>query len=140
MTTTCVFCDIIAKRTEGHIVFEDDRCIAILDIFPANPGHTLVMPKKHFSLLGEVPIEELTHAIQVVQRIGPAVQHAINAQGYNVLANNGSAAGQLVPHVHFHLVPRTMNDGMKFEWPRNDASEGELVDSLVRIRKQLARN
>jgi histidine triad (HIT) family protein len=75
-----------------------------------------------------------------VQRIGPAVQHAFNAQGYNVLANNGSAAGQLVPHVHFHLVPRTMNDGMKFEWPRNDASEGELVDSLVRIRKQLARN
>ncbi len=138
MTDACIFCQIIEKKSPATIVFEDERCLAILDIFPANPGHTLVMPKKHYSLLGEVPAEELTHAIEIVQKIGPAVQHAYRSQGYNVLVNNGTAAGQIVPHVHFHLVPRSMNDGKKFELPREQATPPQLAEAADKIKKELS--
>ncbi|HLG31989.1 MAG TPA: HIT family protein [Ignavibacteriaceae bacterium] len=106
----CIFCNIIAKKSEAEFVFEDDNVIAFLDIAPVNYGHTLVIPKRHYDNFLTVPVEELDHLMKATQFISGAVKRSMNADGFNVISNNGDSAGQSVYHFHFHIIPRFKSD------------------------------
>ena len=106
----CIFCEIAAKSSEAEIVFENDKYIAFLDINPVNYGHTLVMPKKHFDNFLTIPAEDLEGLSKLTQYLSGAIKRALKADGFNVISNNGTAAGQSVFHFHYHIIPRYEND------------------------------
>lgn len=111
MSDDCIFCAIVAGDIPSRTVFEDDLVMAFLDANPLAPGHTLVIPKDHHETLGDVPEDLAAHLFGALHRLTPAVEHAVDAQGSNVAFNNGEAAGQEVPHVHAHIIPRFDGDG-----------------------------
>lgn len=111
MSDDCIFCAIVAGDIPSRTVFEDDLVMAFLDANPLAPGHTLVIPKDHHETLGVVPEDLAAHLFGALHRLTPAVEHAVDAQGSNVAFNNGEAAGQEVPHVHAHIIPRFDGDG-----------------------------
>jgi histidine triad (HIT) family protein len=112
----CIFCKIIAGELPCTKVYEDERVLAFLDIGPLVKGHTLVIPKTHYNPLTAVPPELLAHMISVIQKLTGAMQKTLKADGINIHQANGAAAGQVVPHVHFHIVPRFETDNHHWNW------------------------
>jgi histidine triad (HIT) family protein len=106
----CIFCDIAEKNSEAEIVFENEKCIAFLDINPINYGHTLVIPKTHYDNLLTIPAKELEELTKLTQYLSGAIKRALKADGFNVISNNGISAGQSVFHFHYHIIPRYEND------------------------------
>ena len=122
----CIFCKLVKGEIPSTKVYEDDQDLAFLDINPANKGHTLVIPKRHYGDLEEIPADELASLMQVVQKVGKAMKSAVQADGFNIVQNNGRAAGQVVDHLHFHVIPRFASDG-RFSFPRpQQYEEGEM--------------
>ncbi len=108
---SCVFCRIAAGVHPAEIVYQDERVIAFLDINPLNPGHTLVIPKAHVERLSDVPAELTGPLLAAAVRVAKAAQEALGAAGVNLIVNDGRAAGQAIPHLHLHVVPRFSGDG-----------------------------
>jgi len=106
----CIFCEIAARTSEAEIVFENEKYIAFLDINPVNYGHTLVMSKKHFDNFLTVPAQDLEELTKLTQYLSGAIKRALKADGFNVISNNGTSAGQSVFHFHYHIIPRYEND------------------------------
>jgi histidine triad (HIT) family protein len=106
----CIFCNIKDRKAEVEIIFEDEHILAFLDIQPVNYGHTLVIPKIHYDNFLTVPKDELSRIMNATQFIAGAVKRSMNADGFNVISNNGNSAGQSVYHFHFHIIPRFNND------------------------------
>lgn len=106
----CIFCDIASKNSNAEIIFENDKCIAFLDINPINYGHTLVIPKVHYDNFLTIPSIELEEITKLAQYLAGAVKRSLNATGFNIISNNGSSAGQSVYHFHYHIIPRFDND------------------------------
>lgn len=111
MAEQCLFCSIIAGKIPSKQVYEDSFVVAFLDINPRNPGHTLVVPRKHAATIFEMDNKEVGNVFQSVRNVAIKVLNAMRAQGVNILQSNGAAAGQIVPHVHFHVIPRFTNEG-----------------------------
>ena len=128
----CIFCKIINNEIPCYKVYEDDKVLAFLDIKPLNPGHTLVIPKKHYSDLGEINDEDLIALIQAVKKVGELIKEKLGVGGYNVSENNGAVAGQEVPHLHFHVIPRQTGDGLS-PWPRKEYKEGEAEEIVKKL-------
>jgi histidine triad (HIT) family protein len=103
----CVFCKIVRGEEPAYIVYEDEYVVAILDKYPVNKGHTLVMPKRHYRDITEIPDEELCRVIKITKAITIAVMRALKVPGVRVVQNNGAEAGQVIFHVHFHVIPMT---------------------------------
>ncbi|WP_054856967.1 HIT family protein [Vulcanisaeta sp. JCM 16159] len=103
----CVFCRIIKGEEPAYVVYEDDYVIAILDKYPISRGHTLVMPKRHYRDITEIPSNELCHVIMVTKAVAMAVIKALNVPGVRIVQNNGAEAGQVIFHIHFHVIPMT---------------------------------
>ena len=122
----CVFCKIVAGQIPAARVYEDDACLAFMDIAPLQLGHTLLIPKRHYERLSDMPAEDMARLGQAMPRLARAVLAATNAEGLNLYQTNGEAAGQVVPHVHFHFIPRTAGDGLGFRWLRRDYAPGEM--------------
>lgn len=120
----CLFCKIVAGKIPATKVYEDSRHLAFLDIYPANKGHTLVIPKKHYAHFSEIHNKEVGEYIEFVQKIAAAVKKGLSADGVNVFLNEGVAAGQIIMHVHFHILPRFGSDGILFKVNRLEY-EGE---------------
>ena len=106
----CIFCEIKDRKSEAEILFEDEHILAFLDIQPVNYGHTLVITKNHYDNFLTVPKVELNKLMNVTQFIAGAVKRSMNADGFNIISNNGISAGQSVFHFHFHIIPRFKND------------------------------
>ena len=106
MKNNCVFCAIAAGEIPSFKVYEDDLVLAYLDINPFTEGHTLVIPKAHSTGLLDTPPDILREIVVRVQKVAARIKDALPCDGFNVLQNNGPAAGQTVPHLHFHIVPR----------------------------------
>ena len=111
MSDDCIFCSIVDGDIPGRIVHETDDALAFLDANPLARGHTLVVPKNHHERLDDVPAEEATGLYGTLHEVVPAVEEAVDAPATTVAFNNGEAAGQEVPHVHAHVVPRFEGDG-----------------------------
>jgi len=126
----CIFCRIIAGEIPSAKVYDRGGVYAFLDIAPVNKGHALVLPKSHHETLFDLPADlgrELMTALQVV---GKAVMTATGAAGLNLGMNNFEAAGQLVQHAHFHLIPRHAGDGLTL-WTQHAYEHAEEMQKLA---------
>ena len=106
MKNNCVFCAIAEGEIPSFKVYEDDLVLAYLDINPFTTGHTLVIPKAHSSGLLDTPDETLAAIVSRVRKVARHLKESLPCDGFNILQNNGEAAGQTVMHLHFHIVPR----------------------------------
>ena len=100
----CVFCDIISKHAPAHVVYEDENAVAFLDLFPFTRGHLLVVPKRHVDRLVDLPESEYEGYLRAVANVCRHVEKL--SRHYNIAANQGALAGQIVFHLHFHIIPR----------------------------------
>lgn len=132
----CLFCKIVAKEIPAEIVYEDENALAFLDIHPINPGHTLIIPKRHSDSFSVTPSEDIAAVMAVAQKIAPAILTSMGVDAFNFTANNGKAAGQIILHTHFHLIPRFATDGFKL-WHRSGV-ETDFPAVGAKIREQLA--
>jgi histidine triad (HIT) family protein len=133
-----VFAKIIRREIPAEIVYEDEETLAFLDIAPTNPGHTLVVPKKPFrNLLDDVDDATLLSLMKTVKKVASAVQKATGATGVNVVVNNEAAAGQIVFHLHFHVIPRFADDRVA-RWTKKKYAEGEAAKTAEGIRQAIA--
>lgn len=115
--TNCPFCKIIAGDLPSSMVYQDQTCLAVLDIQPINPGHLLILPKRHEEHLKDMDPVICGHLFQTAQKLAQALAASgIRSEGFNLLLADGDAAGQDVPHVHLHLVPRFPDDGFGFKF------------------------
>jgi len=133
----CVFCKMVAGEIPVAKVYEDEAVFAFLDIGPISDGHTLVIPKEHCTRIHECAPGILGDVALRLGKIAKAVVAAVNADGYNVLSNNGPAAGQVVDHLHFHVVPRKTGDGVFTEWPSYRYKAGQIEKLAAKIRENL---
>ena len=111
----CLFCKIVKKEIPTDIVFETENVMAFLDIEPISPGHILVIPKQHFFNLLDLPEQIGAEMLAVSKVVAYSQIEALGAEGFSLLERNFPAAGQLVMHVHWHIIPRFQNDGIE-EW------------------------
>ncbi|MFP4176446.1 MAG: HIT family protein [Planctomycetota bacterium] len=125
-TNDCLFCTIVEGDVAAETLIETDTVTSFLDINPVNPGHALVLPRRHAETLPELRQNELHSVIFTVQRISRAVVQATEADGFNVLQNNNPVAGQEIPHVHFHVIPRFEDDGFQLGWRQGSYQDGEI--------------
>jgi len=128
----CVFCRIIKGEIPCYKIYEDDKVLSFLDIKPVNPGHALVLPKIHVATLEEIGADDLKVLILTVKKVGKLLKDKLGVAGYNVILNNDPAAGQEIPHLHFHLVPRRFDDGLKL-FSQRAYNEGEAEEILRKI-------
>ena len=133
----CVFCKMVAGEIPVAKVYEDEVVFAFLDIGPISDGHTLVIPKEHCARIHQCAPDVLADVALRLGKIAEAVVTAVNADGYNVLSNNGPAAGQVVDHLHFHVVPRKTGDGVFTEWPSYRYKAGQIEKLAAKIRENL---
>jgi histidine triad (HIT) family protein len=132
----CIFCKIVKGEIPCQKLYENDSVLAFLDIGPVNKGHALVIPKKHYESLFDIPDDSLTLIAKAAKKVAKAVMQATQAEGLNLLQNNYKVAGQLVPHAHFHIIPRFGDDGFK-HWPQGSYNPGEIEEYKARIAKLL---
>jgi histidine triad (HIT) family protein len=111
--------------------------MAILDLYPINPGHVLLMPKRHVETLAELNHQELWSLIKITQKLVKAVEKAVSPEGLNLMINQGTAAGQVVPHFHLHIIPRNSGDKVRVETKRCTPSEKEFHDVQAKIKEGL---
>lgn len=134
-----VFMKIIRREIPAEIVYEDDDTLAFLDIAPVSPGHTLVIPKKPVQNVFDTDDETLAAVMRTVRKIAPAVRDAVGADGLNVHSNHGEAAGQIVFHLHMHLIPRFDSDNFVM-WPHKEYAAGEAQAVAEKIRANVSNN
>jgi len=128
---------MVAGQIPVAKIYEDDVVLAFLDIGPLSDGHTLVIPKRHFENLHDCPADLLGQVCSRLGKIAGAVAAAMNSDGYNLLCNNGRAAGQLVEHLHFHIIPRRDGDGVFNRWPAHKYREGRIEEIADKIRRNM---
>lgn len=132
----CIFCKIIKGEIPCTKVYEDDKVLAFLDIAPVNKGHTLVIPKEHNERLADISDDLYAIITKTVRKISQAVMKAAETDGCTVIQSDGKTGGQLVPHLHIHIIPRLKDDGLKF-WPQGKYEEGEAEKTAEKIRKSI---
>lgn len=136
--TDCIFCKIIAKEIPASVVYEDDELLAFMDIGPIVKGHVLIIPKTHYDPLTQTPDEIVGKMHQLAKRIAAAQMNTLGAEGVNIMQNNGKAAGQEVPHIHVHVIPRYSNDGHYWNWnPKQYDDFNEVVELADKLHTSL---
>ena len=129
----CIFCKIINGEIPSHVLYEDEQFKVILDVNPATKGHALILPKEHYANLYELPEETAADAMKLAQRMMRKMTEKLDCDGFNIVQNNGEAAGQTVFHFHMHLIPRYKNDGEILKYIAGDPGP----EDLERIKKTL---
>lgn len=132
----CIFCKIRDGQLPSAKIYEDGEILAFLDITPINPGHTLVIPKKHYVDIRDMPEALIGALFARAKEIATAVIAGVGADSFNIGMNNGRGAGQVVFHAHAHIMPRFPNDGHKL-WPGKPYGEGERERVHAQIVQQL---
>lgn len=143
MEHNCIFCKIVKGEIPCSKVYEDDLVLAFMDIAPINKGHILIIPKKHFLSLTSVPAEYLEAMMKIAPTIAQCAVREIDGDAFNLHLSNGQCAGQVVPHVHLHVIPRKATDGFNFGWRaltyEESTEKDELAEAIAkRIEKKLS--
>ncbi len=138
MDSACIFCKIIARDVPAGIVFEDDHMCAFLDVGPLADGHLLTVPRTHYELITDMPDSECAALTSKLPMLGKALMAVTGAAGFNILQNNGQEAGQVVKHVHFHLIPRVGGDGLGYRWNAGSYAAGRADALAAAYNKALA--
>jgi histidine triad (HIT) family protein len=130
----CIFCKIVKKEIPSTIIYEDDNFLAFLDVAPANKGHTLVIPKEHHEVYTDIPEDLLKNFSVIVKKVANVVHKNLEADGFNIVMNNYKVSGQVVPHAHFHIIPRYGGDGHNFSWSHQKYEDGEADKFKEKIK------
>ncbi|MGN1146914.1 MAG: HIT family protein [Lachnospiraceae bacterium] len=130
----CIFCKIANGEIPSKTLYEDERFRVILDLGPATRGHALILPKDHYANLYELPEDVAAETMKLAKKMAGCMAEKLQADGFNLVQNNGEAAGQTVMHFHLHLIPRYQDDGQHILWKPGTATQEELEA----IRKQIA--
>jgi len=125
MDPSCIFCKIATGKMPASIIYQDDLCVAFLDINPLGAGHCLLIPRTHYVTLLDMPDQTASAICALLPRLGRALLSVSGCDGFSVLQNNGVVAGQVVDHVHFHLIPRKHEDGLGYRWVAGSYGQGE---------------
>ncbi len=142
MSEPSLFERIVAGNIPAHRVYEDAHTLAFLDIGPVTRGHTLLIPKRCFVEVADLPPDVAAALGVALPKVCAALRQATGCDGLNVLQNNGTVAGQLVMHVHFHLIPRYADDagvpdGFGFRWPTGELTDADAADLVAKARAAL---
>lgn len=130
----CIFCKIAAGEIPSATLYEDEEFRVILDLGPASKGHALILPKQHYANLYELPDELAEKVIRLAKKMVIAMTKALQCDGFNVVQNNGEAAGQTVFHFHMHLIPRYNNDGVGLTWIPGTLSDEDREEILKKVK------
>ena len=131
MAKPCIFCSILEGKLPSAQVYKDPDFLVIMDKYPINKGHVLVIPTKHYDTLLQMPPAEVGKLYAMVPGIAKGVVSAVSADGFNVGQNNGIAANQIVPHVHVHVVPRFIDDSPDGKWPARRVPTAEELQKMA---------
>lgn len=133
----CIFCKIATGDIPSKTIYEDEKFRVILDISPAARGHALIIPKEHYANIYEIPEETAAGAMKLAKKLSSHMTEVLKCDGFNIVQNNGEAAGQTVFHFHMHLIPRYKNDGNEelLTWNHLELTEEEL-ESIYKLLKQ----
>jgi len=131
----CIFCKIANGEIPAATLYEDEDFRVILDLGPASKGHALILPKEHFANLYEITDEYAAKAMILAKKMAAAMTGALECDGFNIVQNNGEAAGQTVFHFHVHLIPRYENDGVKIGWKPGTLTDEVKADILSRMQR-----
>lgn len=134
-----IFAKIIRREIPAEVIYEDDRTIAILDIHPATPGHTVVIAKSWSRNLLDMEPETAQAMMETVHKIARVVMEGVGATGTTILMNNEPASAQMVFHAHIQIIPRFENDGLK-DFPQGSYAPGEMQEVAAKIRPLLEAN
>lgn len=133
----CLFCKIVAGELPSTKISESPQAYAFMDIYPIARGHTLIVPRRHHETIMDMPPEEAAAVFALAARVAPALKAAVGCDGLSILQNNGRSAGQVVRHVHVHLIPRSGGDGLSWPSPSGKADLAELKKLAERITANL---
>lgn len=122
----CIFCQIVDGKIQSRRVFEDEKVVAILDINPANPGHVLLLTREHYSIMPQLPDDEIAHVFMAAKSLSNSMLRGIEVQGTNIIVANGVAAGQRAQHFMVHIIPRKENDSINFVLPQNAMKQADI--------------
>jgi histidine triad (HIT) family protein len=127
---TCPYCNI---KENALIVYGSDKYIAMLSDAPVTPGHILLFPKHHYTILEQVPDDEIADLFAVANDLSVRLFEKMNISGTNIIVNNGVTAGQTVPHFMLNIIPRKENDGLDFQWPTKPVSDEIMADVMSKL-------
>jgi len=132
----CIFCKIVKGGLPCSKLYEDESTLAFLDIKPVSDGHALVISKDHYEDIFDVPEIVLCQISSTLKKVSEAVMKGVDAHGISIGQSNKKSAGQIVPHIHFHIMPRFDDDGLKL-WPQHDYEEGRIEEVQKKIKEHL---
>lgn len=130
----CEFCDIIQGKEEAETLYEDEKVMAVLHLKPAFPGQVLIFTKEHHPILEQVPDYLVSHAFKIANKLSTVLFETLNIQGTNLLVQNGTAAGQSIPHFSINLIPRSEKDGLNFQWEPKKFSKEEMDTAQLQLK------
>lgn len=136
--SACIFCRIVRGELPSYKLYEDHDCLIILDVNPITVGHSLIITKMHYPTLLDTSPDLTAKIMQTVHKVIPTLLKATNTEGFNLFQNNGRCAGQLVPHLHFHIIPRASGDNVRFNWNPKPADKTELEKLTAQITQYLS--
>ena len=135
----CIFCDIVKSRAPAEVIFEDGETLAFMDINPANPGHTLIIPKRHVRDIYELDEETAAVVMRTTVRVARAIRAALQPDGMNLVQSNERAGGQEVFHFHIHVIPRWYGDGLRLARPPEVRRTMAIKEAAASIRREMAK-
>ena len=135
--SSCVFCKIVAGQFPAFKLLEDDATIAFMDINPVNPGHALAVAKGHWPTVDVIPADVLAAVARSAQKIAKAAMTVLKPAGVNLVQANGSAAGQSVPHLHIHIMPRRSGDDVALNWEPKPGDRAEIEAVYKKLKAAL---
>lgn len=128
----CIFCKIARREIPATVIYNDQNILAFMDLNPIIKGHALVIPKKHYDPITATPDDLLAEMMAVAKKIAAAQEKGLRAEGINIVQNNGTCAGQAVPHIHIHVIPRFGDDGHHWNWNAKEYSSGEEMETFAK--------
>ena len=131
--TECIFCDVINGKLPSHMIYDDDDCLAILDRYPIDNGHSLIITRQHYEKITDMSIDDVSKLFSKVPKIINAIIKATGADAFSIAQNNGKSAKQIIPHVHIHLIPRYNATGTLWT-KRKIMSDDELKQLAEKIK------
>ena len=133
--TNCIFCKIANGEIPSKTLYEDDQFRVILDLGPATKGHALILPKEHYANLYELSDELAAKVLVLAKKMITKLTDILGCDGYNIVQNNGEAAGQTVFHFHLHMIPRYKDDGVGVTWKVGELKEEDKEELLAKIKE-----
>ena len=133
----CIFCKIIRNEIPSYLIYQDENVCAFLDVSPITEGHTIIIPKTHNLNLLDFDDEKIAHFFQTLKNLANRIKIKLGADGFNILQNNFTAAGQVVDHMHYHIIPRYYNDNLKiFNQNKIILNKDRFQEILNKINKK----